>query len=67
MSDWKDTLPPEAMEEHKLWLAAKLRRETEEECEHDEHDHGICLHCGKDVWDDVVAAAEFRAECLENR
>ena len=63
MNDWKDTLPPEAMEEYKLWQAAR----EQEECEHDEHDHGICLNCGKDVWDDVVAAAEFRAECLEDR
>ncbi len=37
------------------------------ECPHDEHDHGICLDCGKDIFDDLVAAAEFNADCREDR
>jgi hypothetical protein len=57
---WEDTVPPEGQEALREW-------KEQEECSHDEHDHGICLSCGKDVWDDVVAAAEFRAECLEDR
>jgi hypothetical protein len=48
----------------KLWVAALGE---EDECPHDEHDHGICLHCGKDITDDLVAAAEFAADCLEDR
>ena len=36
-------------------------------CPHDEHDHGICLDCSKDIWNDIVASAEFRADCLEDR
>lgn len=47
--------------------AKVLGEEDEDECPHDEHDHGICLDCGKDIWDDVVAAAEFRADSLEDR
>lgn len=39
----------------------------EDECPHDEHDHGICLDCGKDITDDLVAAAEFAADCREDR
>lgn len=39
----------------------------EDDCCHDEHDHGICLECGKDVMDDLVAAAEFAADCREDR
>ena len=39
----------------------------EDECPHDELDHGICLDCGKDCFDDEVAAAEFAADCRENR
>ncbi len=39
----------------------------EDECPHDEHDHGICLECGKDIMDDLVAAAELAADCREDR
>ncbi len=47
--------------------AKVLGEEDEEECPHDEHDHGICLDCGKDVVDDLVAVAEFAADCREDR
>lgn len=40
---------------------------TDDECPHDENDHGICLDCGKDINDDLVAAAEFAADCREDR
>lgn len=33
-----------------------------EPCEHNEHDHGICLDCGKDITDNLVGAAEARFE-----
>ncbi len=39
----------------------------EDECPHDEHDHGICLDCGLDIYDTLVAAAEFNADCREDR
>ena len=32
--------------------------EDEEECEHDEHEHGYCIDCGEDVIDDLVGRAE---------
>ena len=32
--------------------------EDEEECEHWEHDHFICMDCGEDVIDDLVGRAE---------
>ena len=41
--------------------------EDDETCPHDEHDHGICLECGRDIMDDLVAAAEFAADCREDR
>ncbi len=44
-----------------------LDDEDEDECPHDETDHYICLECGKDTLDDAIAAAEFRADCLEDR
>jgi hypothetical protein len=31
----------------------------EEECPHDEHDHGYCLECGKDILDDLVGQVDF--------
>jgi hypothetical protein len=56
----------EAREEWEHRRAIQKQKEYQDECPHDEHDHGICLDCGKDVWDDVVASAEFRAECLRD-
>ena len=32
-------------------------------CPHDEHDHGYCLDCGKNIMDNLIG----RAEMLENR
>jgi hypothetical protein len=52
------------------WEANREKREREkyqEECPHDETDHGICLDCGLDVFDDIVAAAEFAADCAADR
>lgn len=34
----------------------------DDECDHKDHDHGMCLYCGKDIMDDLVAAAEYRCE-----
>jgi Fe2+ or Zn2+ uptake regulation protein len=28
-------------------------------CPHDEHDHGYCLDCHKDILDDLVGEAEL--------
>ena len=28
-------------------------------CPHDEHDHGICLECAKDIMDDLIDRAEM--------
>lgn len=39
----------------------------EDECPHDELDHGVCLECGSDRMDDLVAAAEMTADCMEDR
>lgn len=36
-------------------------------CPHDEKDHGICLDCHKDCFNDDVAAAEFRSDCINDR
>lgn len=36
--------------------------EEEDECQHDEHDHGYCLDCGADIMDSLVADAESRYE-----
>jgi Fe2+ or Zn2+ uptake regulation protein len=38
------------------WQAHNKKRE---ECPHDEHDHGICLDCGKDIMDDLIGRAEL--------
>jgi Fe2+ or Zn2+ uptake regulation protein len=42
-------------------------RKEQNECPHDEHDHGICLDCGKDIMDDIVGAAEMARDAAEDR
>jgi len=40
---------------------------AEQECEHDEHDHGICLACGADITDALAGQAEDAADAREDR
>jgi hypothetical protein len=60
-----------SMEEALAEYPAHRRRVTleqeQEACPHDETDHGYCLECGKDCFDDQVAAAEFAADCANDR
>jgi hypothetical protein len=38
----------------------KREREQEQaECPHDEHDHYICLDCGKDLLDDMITRSDL--------
>jgi hypothetical protein len=48
----------------RAWLADRTnaRDEEKEECDHDEHDHGICLACGEDITDTLVGEAEAAYE-----
>jgi hypothetical protein len=67
--------PPLTAEEHNRFplgrwatpinAAANLR--DEEDCPHDEHDHGICLSCGKDITQDLVAKAEAASDAAQDR
>ncbi len=46
-----------------LVLRPDLKKEIEEareraECEHDEHDHGYCLACGRDIHGDLEGRAD---------
>jgi hypothetical protein len=60
-------IPPEAVEHYNEWLRNKMRAtgtrvtdpEDEDECPHDEHDHYICLDCGKDIMDELIARADL--------
>jgi len=49
----------EALSEYQAHKAQREKEEEQEECPHDEHDHGICLDCGKDIFDDLVGRAEM--------
>lgn len=40
----------------------EMGEEDDTECEHEEHDHGICLDCGKDITDELVTKAEMAFE-----
>jgi hypothetical protein len=53
----------EAMLEYEQYRVMRAKEQEQEECPHDEHDHGICLDCGKDIMDDLIG----RAELLEDR
>lgn len=35
-------------------------------CEHDDHEDGHCLNCGKDVSEDLRNAAEWHADSLRD-
>jgi hypothetical protein len=35
------------------------REQEQAECPHDEHDHYICLDCGKDLLDDMIARSDL--------
>lgn len=37
------------------------------DCPHDEHDHGVCLDCEKDISSDLAAEAEWHAELRADR
>ncbi len=41
--------------------------QEQDECDHEEHDHGICLYCAKDITDDLIAKAEAAADSREDR
>jgi len=33
--------------------------DCQECCEHDEHEHGVCINCGKDIHDSLVSVVDF--------
>lgn len=41
--------------------------QEQDDCDHPEHDHGICLHCGKDIMDDIIDRAELMRDSMEDR
>jgi Fe2+ or Zn2+ uptake regulation protein len=43
-------------------LGVNMNEIKEEECNHDEHDHGFCLDCGKDITNQLIMAAEANSE-----
>ena len=53
--------------EWKRERAARAKQAEQEDCPHSEHDHGICLYCHKDIWDDLVGKAEAWADAKEDR
>ena len=58
--------PTEESEKEQAYLEWEKQQEIAD-CPHDELDHGICLDCGADRFNDVIAAAEFAADCREDR
>lgn len=50
------------------WKDRRAERVQQErlECDHAEHEHGICLNCSKDITDDLVARAEAAADSRED-
>lgn len=48
-------------------LLHRQQNDEQDECCHDEHDHGICLDCGADVLDRLIMRAEDAADSLMDR
>jgi hypothetical protein len=40
---------------------------AEQQCDHEEHDHGICLACRADITDTLAGQAEDAADAREDR
>lgn len=57
----------EALREWRLRTAEKAQQQEQEDCTHDEHDHGICLYCAKDITDDLVSRAEAASDAAQDR
>lgn len=56
----------EALAEYPAHKAKQKLEEEQEECDHPEHDHGICLHCEKDIFDDLVDRAEWARDAARD-
>lgn len=61
--EYRQASMDEAMRER----AAFRAQEKQHDCPHDEHEHGYCLDCGKDITDDLVSRAEAAADAREDR
>ena len=48
----------EVYAKHFPQVSKAVEKSKEEECPHDDHDHGICLDCGEDITDRLVMQAE---------
>ena len=46
--------------------SARLYRE-QQECDHEEHDQGICLACGAGITDELAGQAEDAADAAQDR
>jgi len=47
--------------------ASAARQYRAEQCDHEEHDHGICLACGADITDTLAGQAEDAADAAQDR
>jgi hypothetical protein len=57
----------QAWDEYQRERKRREELEYQEECPHDEHDHGICIDCGKDIMDDLIGRAEMMRDAAEDR
>ena len=49
-------------------LEAEIKPAFEQQdCSHDEHEHNICISCGKDITQDLVAKAENIKDSQQDR
>jgi len=47
--------------------AEAARQYLAEQCDHEEHDQGICLACGADITDELAGRAEDAADAAQDR
>jgi hypothetical protein len=62
MNNPEPLVPEEMREEYAAWRRARAQQRLQEECPHNDLDHGICLACGKDCLDDLIDRAEYARE-----
>ncbi len=53
--------------QHQREVFALQKQYEMDTCTHEERDHGVCMNCGKDCFDDDIEAAEYARDCREDR
>lgn len=58
LEDLRYALEEAHKENYRVPVFVENKKIETDDCPHDEHDHGVCLDCGKDITESLIARAE---------